>query len=765
MRIMHNIETYYILPMQDSHNAENEYEEEHEEEHEGKKKLLWILIFGLPIILCFVSVKIAWNSLTPTLPSFEKLETIEPRLITKIFDKDSVLVHEFYVEKRIWTPIDSIPDMVKNAVIATEDRKFWTHWGMNPLAIPSAVLESFRSGNRMRGASSLTQQLSKLLFLTPERSLTRKIREVMTAIRIEKTYTKEEILEFYLNEVYLAGGNYGFQSAGQYYFGRPLDSLTVPEIAVLAGMLQRPEAYRPDRFPETALARRNTVLFAMRDAGYISKGDYEEYVKVPLRTEEKETSVIAPYYMEEIRKYMESKYGENSLYSDGISIYSTVDPNAQKIVEKAALDQLLKVDRRLRLRAIYKLGLSKRYNMPVDTVLKKFDSVYAHFSENFLAKDTAEKRLFPDSSRYRQAQVGVILIENETGAIRAMVGGKNFNESKWNRAVQTLRQPGSSFKPFVYATAMDNGASPCDSVNDAPITIPDPLDTSKFWRPGNYSKEFKGMMTYRRALALSQNLPAIQVGMKYGLKNVVEYARRFGVKRAPLQAVPSLALGSVGATLMEMTSAYTVFPNGGNRIEPYYIESIVGKKGEVIEKHYKVEHEVLKKPAAFIMVRMLQLVNTGGTAAKIWASGFQHPSGGKTGTTNDYTDAWYIGFTKQYTMGVWIGTDDFLPMGPGHTGTEDAMPVWLNSMPEIHKKLPKLDFPSPGVPSKRICNYTGKVAGSYCNAATDCLYTSGHVPSEQCDGNHFGQSKESAATIFGNTSSPVPKEGKARQVF
>jgi penicillin-binding protein 1A len=295
------------------------------------------------------------------------------------------------------------------------------------------------------------------------------------------------------------------------------------------------------------------------------------------------------------------------------------------------------------------------------------------------------------------------------------------------------------------------------------------LDTSKFWRPGNYTKEFKGMMSYRKALALSQNLPAIQVGIKYGLKNVVEYARQFGVKSAPLQAVPSLALGSVGATLMEMTSAYTVFPNGGTRIEPYDIEAIVGKNGEVIKKHYKKEDEVLKKPAAYLMVSMLQTVNTGGTAAKIWASGFHHPSGGKTGTTNDYTDAWYIGFTKQYTMGVWIGTDDFVPMGPGHTGSEDAMPIWLNSMREIHKNLPELQFPVPGgVISKKICNYTGKNAGSYCSLSSHCLYTAtGNSVTEQCDGNHFEQPKKSEATIFGNNNSEnIPSQtNKTRQMF
>jgi penicillin-binding protein 1A len=741
-------------------------ESEEPDKNMGKKKLLWILVLGLPVILGIVAIKTAWDVLLPTLPSFEKLESIEPRLITKIYDKDSLLAHEFFVEKRIWTPIDSIPDIAKNAVIATEDRLFWEHWGMNPLAIPSAVLEHLRTGNKMRGASSLTQQLAKLLFLTPERSVIRKIREAMTAIRIEKTYTKEEILEFYMNEVYLAGGNYGFQAAGQFYFGRPLDSLTIPEVAVLAGMLQRPEAYRPDRKPEAALSRRNTVLFAMRSAGYINKEEYSEYVNTPLVVEEKvNAGTVAPYFMEDVRKYMEDKYGQNSLYADGVSVYTTIDPSFQAIVESAALTQIAKVDRKLRLRATYRLGLSKRYKMPADSIVAHFDSIYADFSINYLAKDTATKKAFPDSLRYRQAQVAVILIENETGAIRALVGGKNFEESKWNRAVQTTRQPGSSFKPFVYATAMDNGASPCDSVNDAPITIPDSFDSTKFWRPGNYSKEFKGMMTYRKALALSQNLPAIQVGLKYGMGSVVNYARKFGVKKAPLQAVPSLALGSVGATLMEMTSAYTVFPNGGNRIEPYYIESIVGKNGEVIEKNYKVEHEVMKKPSSYIMVSMLQTVNTGGTAAKVWASGFHHPSGGKTGTTNDYTDAWYIGFTRQYTMGVWIGTDEFVPMGPGHTGTDNALPVWLNSMPEIHKDLPKLPFKVPeGVVGRNICNYTGLVAGSYCKAFTSCLYTAGHSVTEECDGNHFEQPKKSEATMFGNDGS-TPQDNKARQVF
>jgi penicillin-binding protein 1A len=620
------------------------------------------------------------------------------------------------------------------------------------------------------------------LFLTPERSLSRKIKEMMTAIRIEQTYTKEEILEFYLNEVYLGGGNYGFQAAGKYYFGRPLDSLTIPEYAVLAGMLKAPESYRPDRHPNASKIRRNTVLYAMYDAGYINRDEYHKYASTPIELAKKEeVTGTGLYFFEEIRKYMEKKYGENSLYADGVSVYSTIDPDIQAFLDSVAYAQVERVRRRIKYRATRRLQLTKKYDMPEDSIVAHFDSVYTLFKKEYLSADTVKNRRgqfarFPDSIRYHHAEVAAIIIENETGAIRAMVGGSDFNKSKWNRAVQSLRQPGSSFKPIVYSTAMDNGASPCDSVNDQPVTIPDPDDKNpnKVWRPGNFEHDFEGMMTLRRALYKSKNLPAILTGMKYGLSNVVNYARKFGIKRAPLQAVPSLALGSVGATLMEMTSAYTVFPNGGNRIEPYMIESIVDRNGEILEKNSKVEHEVLRPASAYLMVDMLKDVNIRGTAARVWNSGFRHPSGGKTGTTNDYTDTWYIGFTKQYTMGVWVGSDTPGTMGAGHTGTEDALPIWMATMTKLHKDLPKLPFPvPPGVISRGICNHTGLVAGEFCSEKTYCLYTAGYGPTERCDGNHFSSQTKSAdnATLFSNKGvvennryeAPQPKKKKGKK--
>lgn len=733
-----------------------------------KKVLLWLGIFAIPVIAVFTTVVVVYNHFAPELPSLSQLEQINPKLVTKINDMNGEIAHEYFVERREWTPFDSIPVNAIHAVMATEDRAFYDHWGMNVWAIPSAILESATSGKKLRGASTLTQQLTKLLFLTPERTISRKIKEMMTAIRIEQTYTKKEILEFYMNEVYLSGGNYGFQAAGKFYFGRPLDSLTIPEYAVLAGMLQRPEAYRPDRHPKASLERRNTVLYAMRDAGYITNDEYHQYIETPITLAKKEVNGDAGlYFYEEIRKYMEKKYGENSLYADGVTINSTIDPYIQAFADSVARVQVEKVRRRVKYRATRRLLLTKKYDMPEDSVVAHFDSIYTLFKKEYLAKDTVPdltKRRFPDSIRYHHAEVAAILIENETGAIRAMVGGSDWNSSRWNRAVQSLRQPGSSFKPIVYSTAMDNGASPCDSVNDQPVSIPDPDDKNpnKVWRPANFEHDFEGMMTLRRALYRSKNLPAILTGMKYGLNNVVNYARKFGIVRAPLMAVPSLALGSVGATLMEMTSAYTVFPNGGTRIEPYMIESIVDRNGEVIEKNSKVEHEVLRPASAYLMVDILKDVNVRGTAARVWANGFTHPSGGKTGTTNDYTDCWYIGFTKQYTMGIWVGSDSPGTLGAGHTGTEDALPVWIAVMKELHKDLPRKPFPVPaGVVSKGVCNHTGKMAGEFCSEKTYCLYTAGYAPSETCDGNHFEVKTKSAddATLFSNkgaSSAPAP---------
>ncbi|MBO4436000.1 MAG: PBP1A family penicillin-binding protein [Fibrobacter sp.] len=742
----------------------------------NKKFVIALAVLCLPVILGFVTVIVVYKHYLPELPSLSQLEQINPKLVTNIYDMNGKIAHKYFVERREWVSFDSIPENAIHAVMATEDRAFYNHWGMNVWAIPPAVIQSKLRGTQIRGASTLTQQLTKLLFLTPERSISRKIKEAMTAIRIEQTYTKQEILEFYMNEVYLGGGNYGFQAAGKYYFGRPLDSLTIPEYAVLAGMLKAPESYRPDRHPKASLERRNTVLFAMYDAGYISKEDYHKYINTPIVLAEKEPETGAGlYYFEEIRKYMEKKYGQNSLYADGVSVFSTIDPAIQEVADSVEKALVTKYRNEFKRKAIKNLKLADKYSMEPDSILAHFDSVYTLFKKEYLSKDTSaniKKWRYPPEVRYHDVEMAMVIIENETGAIRAMVGGSDFNESRFNRAVQSLRQPGSSFKPIVYSTAMDNGASPCDSVNDAPITMTDETAATGMWRPHNSEKNFEGMMTLRKALYRSKNIPAVLTASKYGLSNVVNYARAFGIRKAPLVAVPSLALGSVGATLLEMTSAYTVFPNLGTRIEPYMIESIEDKNGEVIEKNSKVESVVMKPSSSYLMVDILKDVNIRGTGYKISASGFNHPSGGKTGTTNDYTDAWYIGFTKHYTMGVWVGFDQAVSMGVGKTGGNYALPAWLAVMSKIHKGLPQKSFTvPPGVIGKGVCNITGKLAGEFCTEKTYCLYTTNNYPDEVCDGDHYKVKTKSAddATLFSNKgareTSPTTTQKKTRKMF
>jgi penicillin-binding protein 1A len=695
----------------------------------------WYLVLGaLPVLGMLLSLAVV-IFYARSLPSLETLERIEPNLITRVYDKDTSLVHEFFTQRRIWTPAEQIPTAQKLAVFAIEDQKFYRHWGVDLAAYPAALLPVLHGG-RARGASTLTQQLAKNLFLTPERSIIRKLKEIMVAVQIEQTYTKNEILEFYFNQVYLGSGAYGFAAASQRYFSKPLDSLAINQYALLAGLLQRPEAYRPDVNPAISKERRNTVLGAMRSMGYITRKQLKEAQKSDLSVKMwLPPTGFAGYYVETVRQFMEKKWNEDLVYNQGATVYTTLDSGLQNYAESTLVANLHKTRVRLRYRTARAFNMAGLMKRPMDSIVRHWDETYPRFDSLYLHKnDTtrAYQKRFPDSMRYVHAQSALLILDNETGAVRAMVGGESFEKSKYNRAIQAVRSPGSSFKPFVYATAVDNGASPGDILNDQPITIPDPMDSTKFWRPHNYDPGFDGKISMRRALYKSKNLPAIEVGMKYGLKTVVSYARKFGLTHSVLP-VPSLGIGSCEATLMEMSSAYTAFPNGGVRPTPYLIEKILDKNGQVLYVNIPETHEVLRKEAAWIMCTMLRDVNIHGTAAAIWASGFNHPSGGKTGTTNDYNDAWYIGFTKRLTMGIWVGADDHASMGPGHTGADDAVPVWTAVMTKAEKGKKLLAFPRPnGVVEATVCQISGLLAQSFCKLTTSDYYIAGHQPTEAC---------------------------------
>lgn len=695
----------------------------------------WLKFFAVVTGAVFLTGAALFGYFSFSLPPLDRLERLDSGHITRVTGKDRKLVHEFYIQRRIWMAEEKMPERLKQAVIAVEDRSFRQHWGVDLSAYPSALMPAV-FGGRARGASTLTQQLAKNLFLTPERSVGRKVREILLAMQIERNYTKKEILEFYFNHVYLGGGAYGFVAASERYFNKPLDSLTTGQYAMLAGLLQRPEAYRPDVSPAAAMHRRNVVLGAMRSAGFLTRDEFRAEVEAPLGTQAwRAPSNLGPYYIEHVRQFLSKRWGDEFVYNMGGSVEVTMDSGLQHVADSALVFRLAGIRERMQRRTAGAYGLPKKLGIPLDTLLAHWDAYYGRFVRDSLQPPGASKsqleaiaRRFPREYRYQRPQAALILIENSTGAVRALVGGENFDRSKYNRAVQAVRSPGSAFKPFVYATAVERGASPADILHDQPIAIPEAADSTKVWQPGNFEPGFEGRMTMRRAFYRSQNLPAVEVALKYGLENVVTLARRAGFRNR-VDPVPSLALGSSEATLIEITSAYTIFPGGGSRSEPYFVERVSDRKGKELYRHAPRREEAMSPEAAWIVTSMLRDVNIRGTAAAVWASGLRHPSGGKTGTTNEYTDAWYVGFTKQYTMGVWVGLDDHKPMGGGHTGSANAVPLWIDVMRAAVKGTPMQDFPRPdGVAEVAFCATSGLRAQFFCPAPVTDYVIAGHEP-------------------------------------
>ena len=721
-----------------------------------KSRTFWISFAVLGLIPVFFGFLFYffYNKYSKTLPGLESLEKIQPALVTRVFDKDSVVAYEFYSERRIWTPYSKFPKAAIAAVTAIEDKQFFEHWGLNIWAYPPALMPGL-FGKRVRGASTLTQQLAKNLFLSADRKIERKIREALLAVQIERTYTKKEILEFYLNQVYLGAGAYGFAAAAQRYFSLPLDSLDISQIALLAGLLQRPEAYRPDRDSLRAVQRRNVVLGAMASEGYISKKQLKTYIQRDLRIKpwNPETEQ-AGYFVETVRQKIENSWGEEMLYSKGVSLYTTLDLSIQKSAEKAYRERLRAIRRKQMESANWRMRMAHYLQVENEFLYEHFDSLYIIFDSLYIKgeaelqrKNNGLKEIFPDSIRYRKAEAAIIVIDNQSGAIRALVGGNSFAESKFNRAVQALRSPGSAFKPIVYTLALDNGASPSDTISDQPLTLADPSHPDQEWRPKNYDGKWDGNMSLRQALYKSKNLPAIQIALKYGLGSVVSYARRFGLTRN-IPEVPSMAIGALEVTLLELTSAYTSFPGQGIRPEPYYLYAITDRQGHTLYQHTPAFHEVVRKETAFLMTDMLRDVNRRGTAASVAASGWPHPSGGKTGTTNNYTDAWYIGFTNRYTTGVWVGVDNNQSLGYGHTGTQAALPIWLDIMTDIHKDLTPEEFDVPdGVSRVLLCRQSGKGAGPKCSLTSSEWSIPGLTHFESCDGVHQNSEATNSADL------------------
>jgi len=696
-------------------------------------------------------------NMAKTLPSPSQLHNIQPPLVSKVYAADGSLVHEFSVERRFWVPLDQIPRDLHNAVIAIEDRRFYRHWGIDIRRIFGAALANLLRGGIAQGGSTLTQQLARNVYLTQRQSLIRKVREAMTAVQIERYYTKKEIIELYLNQVYLGAGVYGVEAASQQYFSKPAAELTLNECAVLAGCIQLPEHYRPDK-PDNIkriTARRNAVLSAMKEMGFIDRATASAVAGDTIPSNpQKRTAKSAPYFIEMVRQYMEQKYGEQQLYNGGLEIHTTLDPYAQDTAENAMRRQLKVVQRRANRIFLDSTNAHRDFGVAKEYFLAHFDSLYSLRRKEYEA--------LPDSVRLRVVQSSVVAIENRTGAIRVLIGGRDFSESKFNRALQARRQPGSAFKVFVYAAAIDSGYTPASLILDQAITLETP---DGLWRPENYDRQFYGPVTVREAIKKSMNIAAIQVLMDIGAQKVVEYARRMGLKQS-MNPVPALAIGACQATPMEMTSAYSIFANNGVQVRPYFIERVIGKHGRVLEEHSPVSDNILSPRTAFIMTSLLQSVVTGGTAASIPGLGFTRPAAGKTGTTNDYSDAWFIGFTPQITCGVWVGVDERRGMGSGVTGAFAAIPIWVPAMAGLHRSLPVEYFhPADGVVMRRVCSQSHKIAREECPKYYDEYFIDGVFP-DSCTQHGSGSALRGKSIFkrFGSTSpSPSPPQKAQRR--
>ena len=673
------------------------------------------------------------------LPSLEQLERIRPKLATQVYSSDGHVLKEFAVEKRIPLPYEAIPQAMIDAVMSIEDRRFYSHWGIDLRRTLKAAYVDLKHFGIVEGASTLTQQLARNLFLTMRVKWSRKIKEALTAIRIERTYSKQEILEMYMNQVYFRHGAYGIQSAAQTYFGKNADELRLDEFALLAAQLKG-RGYSPFVYPEGALRRRNLVLSVMADCGKISREEAREAQNLPLGVRPKrEEGGEAPYFTEHVRRQLKAdpRYGTEAIYERGLTIYTTVNHGLQKIAEEVLHKKLAELQAPIDER-IAQIEAAAGAQARIDSLRQAMSSLIESEDSGQPVSHALSDSFYALADSLRKTHVvqgAFVALDPSTGRILAMVGGRNFKESEFNRAIQALRQPGSVFKPFVYTAAIDNGYRTTDIIFDTAHSVPMPDGT--LWRPENYDLRFLGPITLREGMKKSRNLVTIRLLMKISPEQAVQYAHKMGITTR-IAPVYSLAVGSCEVTLLDLVSAFCVFPNGGVHVKPMSILRIVDRNGRLLEERSQgAENEVLSAETAAIMTSMLQSVmEKGGTGygARTWI-GFKRPAGGKTGTTGNFADTWFIGFTPQIAAGVWIGFDEKLSLGKGKSGAVVALPVWARFMKAAHDSLnlPVADFVIPAaVVQLDICAETHKIATEYCPRVLHELFKPGTEPTELC---------------------------------
>src|SRR5450755_1018483 len=713
------------------------------EPRRARLKLVGNALFALLIVIVAAAGAISGLVLvySTDLPQVTELEHFRPSTITQLYDDQDRVIGQFALQRRVIDTYNDFPKVLRDALISTEDKEFEQHWGVDVWRVFGAAWRDIVVGGRAQGASTLTMQLSRNLFLSPDRNFRRKIQEVMLAIQTERRFTKRQIFTLYANQIYLGHGVYGFEAGANFYFGKKAKDLNLEEAAVLAGLPKAPNAYSPINNPERALHRRNLVINNMLEDGKITAEEAQRAKNSPIRLNvQGEPNSIAPYFVEELRQYLEKKYGSEEVHEKGLRVYTSLNVEMQKAANLAVLDGLAAYEHRHGWKgsllnvvangesladyrhvdwdgdlsagnfvhalvtavgpqyATIKFGPYQaelgpaeikwtRYASPTQ-FLTRGDLVYVKILE---LNGTQSRVSLEQASGVQGA---LLALDNSTGDVKAMVGGRSFDESKFNRATQALRQVGSSFKPYIYTAAIDQGMTPDDTVLDAPVSFPGGPNGP--WVPHNYDGKFEGVITFRRALAHSRNIPALKVTERVGgIKTVIEYARKFGIT-SPLPPYLPVALGAADITLWEQTAAFTTFPNDGVRVAPRMIRKVEDYDGRVLEENYPEVKDVVSARTARIMVDMLREVVLHGTGAA--AAKLNHPLGGKTGTTNDFTDAWFVGFSPSLTCGVWVGFDEKKTLGNKETGAVAALPIWMDFMRVALQGRESEDFAAPPPP-------------------------------------------------------------------
>jgi penicillin-binding protein 1A len=805
-----------------------------------RKKKGWAFYVVYSLILSILLLLIAGGLLffyhSHRLPDFAPLKERNLNAFSIVYSEEDEVIGKYLMENRIPISYERIPKQLVHAFIAAEDADFFQHKGVDYKGILRAMFKNFLAGKIVQGGSTITQQVAKTFFLTPKRSLTRKLKEVAYAFGLERNLTKEEILSLYLNNIYLGNGAYGVEAAADSYFNKRVEQLNLAEMAMMAGLVKAPSRYSPVNNLKRAKDRQAYVLTRMVELGFVSQEQREKALRVPLKIQSRESAYFskAPYFTEFIRHQVERKYGKEKLYQEGLRIYTTLDLSLQRSAEKSVEAGLRELDKREGFRGPIqtlpaketrellnkkKGGLSPLPQKEIfeGVILSKEDSKksytvwvedrkgilpYSEMSWALTLKPTPtykpqkvktpgdllnpgdvisvrvkeskkDQPLLLSLEQEPRAQGALLCLDPRNGYVRAMVGGRDFSESQFNRAIASRRQPGSAFKPMIYAAALEKGYTPSTIIMDSPVEYSDP-DGGTYWAPKNYDEEFLGPITFRNALAHSRNVVTVKILEDIGVGYALQFIKRLGIE-SPIKRDLSIALGTSGVSMMELTSAFAVFANGGERVKPIFIKKIVTMKGEVLEentpyiemdeKEEEEEMPNLSSPAstervispqnAFIMTHLLEGVVQHGTGQRAKVLG--RPVAGKTGTSSDYSDAWFIGYSPSLLAGVWVGFDDKTSLGKNETGSRAALPIWISFMSRALRNTPvETPKPPPGITFVRVNIDTGLPANTGSSETISEAFIDSSIPRKNEDHEKEDPSSGSPGTERPPGNPPAP---------